>query len=69
MVRLKKWEDSKKSSLIMIDVVSGALINTRVQSLACRADIRTEVAGSGDGGERSGFRLRLMMFQSCQKGA
>ena len=44
-----KWEDSVESSLVASDIVTGAMGITRVQSLAYRADIRTEVAGSGDG--------------------
>lgn len=43
------WEDPIESSLIAIDVDANVMRITSVQSLAYRADILTEVAGSGDG--------------------
>lgn len=39
----------KEPSLIASDITTGAIRITQVQSLAYRADIRTEVANSGDG--------------------
>ncbi len=43
------WEDPIESSLIAIDVDANVMRITSVKSLAYRADIRTEVAGSSDG--------------------